>query len=120
MAPRPNWKGHLKLSLVSCAVALFPAISTEQRVRFNILSRATGHRVRYDVVDAETGDPVPEDERVKGYKIEGELANALRRAENEPRKTEERIAAIEAPVVASLKIRTVASGARALSCQAQV
>jgi DNA end-binding protein Ku len=70
MAPRPNWKGHLKLSLVSCAVALFPATSTEQRVRFNILSRTTGHRVRYEVVDAETGDPVPEDERVKGYKIE--------------------------------------------------
>lgn len=70
MAPRANWKGHLKLSLVSCAVALFPATSTEQRVRFNILSRKTGHRVRYEVVDAETGDPVAEDERVKGYKVE--------------------------------------------------
>jgi DNA end-binding protein Ku len=70
MAPRANWKGYLKLSLVSCAVALFPATSTSQRVRFNILSRKTGHRVRYDVVDAETGDPVPEDDRVKGYKVE--------------------------------------------------
>jgi DNA end-binding protein Ku len=72
MAPRANWKGYLKLSLVSCAVALFPATSTSQRVRFNILSRKTGHRVRYDVVDAETGDPVPEDERVKGYKVEND------------------------------------------------
>ncbi|MEZ5788298.1 MAG: Ku protein [Xanthobacteraceae bacterium] len=70
MAPRANWKGHLKLSLVACAVALFPATSTEQKVRFNILSRQSGHRVRYEVVDAETGDPVPEDERVKGYKLE--------------------------------------------------
>ena len=70
MAPRANWKGYLKLSLVSCAVALFPATSTSQRVRFNILSRKTGHRVRYDVVDAETGDPVPEDDRVKGYKLD--------------------------------------------------
>ena len=70
MAPRANWKGYLKLSLVSCAVALFPATSTSQRVRFIILSRKTGHRVRYDVVDAETGDPVPEDDRVKGYKID--------------------------------------------------
>lgn len=70
MAPRANWKGYLKLSLVSCAVALFPATSTSQRVRFNILSRKTGHRVRYDVVDAETGDPVPEDDRVKGYKVD--------------------------------------------------
>ncbi|MFZ1885124.1 MAG: Ku protein [Rhodoplanes sp.] len=70
MAPRANWKGYLKLSLVSCAVALFPATSTSQRTRFNILSRKTGHRVRYDVVDAETGDPVPDEERVKGYKVE--------------------------------------------------
>ena len=72
MAPRANWKGYLKLSLVSCAVALFPATSTSQRVRFNILSRKTGHRVRYDVVDAETGDPVPDDDRVKGYKVEND------------------------------------------------
>ena len=39
MAPRPNWKGFLKLSLVSCAVALYPATSTSQRVRFNIINR---------------------------------------------------------------------------------
>jgi DNA end-binding protein Ku len=70
MAPRANWKGYLKLSLVSCAVALFPATSTSQRVRFNILSRKTGHRVRYEVVDAETNDPVPDEDRVKGYKVE--------------------------------------------------
>lgn len=72
MAPRANWKGYLKLSLVSCAVALFPATSTSQRVRFNILSRKTGHRVRYDVVDAETGEAVPDDDRVKGYKVEND------------------------------------------------
>ena len=70
MAPRANWKGYLKLSLVSCAVALFPATSTSQRVRFNIINRKTGHRVHNQVVDAETGEPVPEDERVKGYKVE--------------------------------------------------
>lgn len=70
MAPRANWKGYLKLSLVSCAVALFPATSTSQRVRFNILSRKTGHRVRYEVVDADTNDPVPDEDRVKGYKVE--------------------------------------------------
>jgi DNA end-binding protein Ku len=70
MAPRANWKGYLKLSLVSCAVALFPATSTSQRVRFNIINRKTGHRVRYDVVDADTNDPVPDEDRVKGYKVE--------------------------------------------------
>src|SRR3954471_24048943 len=71
MAPRANWKGYLKLSLVSCAVALFPATSTSERVRFNIINRETGNRVRYDVVDAETGDEVPKEDRVKGYKIAG-------------------------------------------------
>src|SRR5262245_13850271 len=70
MAPRANWKGYLKLSLVSCAVALFPATTTRDRVRFNIIDRETGHRVRDDVVDAETGDEVPQEERVKGYKVD--------------------------------------------------
>jgi DNA end-binding protein Ku len=54
---------------VSCGVALFPATSTSQRVRFNIINRETGHRVRYDVVDSETGEEVPEEDRVKGYKV---------------------------------------------------
>lgn len=70
MAPRPNWKGFLKLSLVSCAVALYPATSTSQRIRFNIINRETGNRIRNEVVDAETGDPVAPEERVKGYEIE--------------------------------------------------
>jgi DNA end-binding protein Ku len=69
MAPRANWKGYLKLSLVSCSVALFPATTTRERARFNIINRETGNRVRYDVVDAETGDEVPKEDRVKGYKI---------------------------------------------------
>ena len=60
MAPRPNWKGFLKLSLVSCAVALYPATSTSQRIRFNIINRKTGNRIHNDVVDAETGQPVEE------------------------------------------------------------
>src|SRR5215211_6076192 len=71
MAPRANWKGYLKLSLVSCSVALFPATSTSERVRFNIINRETGNRVRYDVVDAETSEEVPKEDRVKGYKIGG-------------------------------------------------
>ena len=72
MAPRPNWKGHLKLSLVSCAVVLFPATTTRDRVRFNVLNRETGNRVRYDVVDAETGEDVPQEDRVKGYKVDAD------------------------------------------------
>src|SRR5688572_30521099 len=69
MAPRANWKGYLKLSLVSCSVALFPATSTSERVRFNIINRETGNRVRYDVVDSETGEEVPQEDRIKGYKV---------------------------------------------------
>ena len=72
MAPRANWKGYLKLSLVSCSVALFPATTTRERVRFNIINRETGHRVRYEVVDAETGEEVPQEDRVKGYKVGGD------------------------------------------------
>ncbi len=71
MAPRPNWKGFLKLSLVSCSVALYPATTTNQRVSFNIINKNTGNRVRYEVVDAETGEPVEKEDRVKGYKMEG-------------------------------------------------
>jgi DNA end-binding protein Ku len=70
MAPRPNWKGFLKLSLVSCSVALYPATTTSQRVRFNIINRETGNRIRNEVVDAETGEPVEQEDRVKGYQFE--------------------------------------------------
>ncbi len=70
MAPRPNWKGFLKLSLVSCAVALYPATSTSERIRFNIINRKTGNRIRNEVVDAETGEPVDAEDRVKGYQFE--------------------------------------------------
>jgi len=44
MAPRPNWKGHLKLSLVSCAIALYPATSASERISFNQLNKKTGIR----------------------------------------------------------------------------
>ncbi|MFN3657868.1 MAG: Ku protein [Pseudolabrys sp.] len=67
MAPRPSWKGFLKLSLVSCAVALYPATTTAERVRFHIINRNTGNRIRNEVVDAETGAPVAPEDRVKGY-----------------------------------------------------
>jgi DNA end-binding protein Ku len=67
MAPRPNWKGYLKLSLVSCSVALYSATTTSDRIRFNILNRKTGNRVHNVVVDAETEEPVEQNDRVKGY-----------------------------------------------------
>jgi DNA end-binding protein Ku len=56
MAPRANWKGFLKLSLVSCPVALFPATSQTEKISFNQINKNTGHRIKYSKVDAETGD----------------------------------------------------------------
>lgn len=70
MAPRPNWKGYLKLSLVSCSVALYSATSTSERIRFNILNKKTGNRVRTLVIDSETEEPVEQEDRVKGYQYE--------------------------------------------------
>jgi DNA end-binding protein Ku len=67
MAPRANWKGYLKLSLVSCAVALYPATSSSARVRFHTLNKATGNRVKRQFIDPETGEEVAADEQVKGY-----------------------------------------------------
>src|SRR6202163_748132 len=70
MAPRANWKGFLRLSLVTCPVALFPATSETEKVSFNQINRKTGHRIKYQRVDAETGEDVDSDDIVKGYKID--------------------------------------------------
>ena len=70
MAPRPTWKGYLKLSLVSCAVAMYTATSTSSRIRLNIINRETGNRIRNQAVDAETGDVVENDAKVKGYEVD--------------------------------------------------
>jgi DNA end-binding protein Ku len=70
MAPRPYWKGYLKLSLVTCPVSLTPATTEGEKVRFHTLNSKTGHRVRSRYIDAETGKPVDDDDEVKGYEIE--------------------------------------------------
>jgi DNA end-binding protein Ku len=70
MAPRANWKGFLRLSLVTCPVALYPATSESEKISFNQLNRTTGHRVKYLKVDADTGDEVPNEDIVKGYELD--------------------------------------------------
>lgn len=70
MAPQPNWGAYLKLSLVSCPVALYSATSTSQRIRFNIINCETSNRIRNEVIDVETGDQVPQEDRVEGYEYE--------------------------------------------------
>jgi len=69
MAPRAYWKGFLRLSLVSCPIALYPATTQREKINFHQLNRKTGHRIRYLKVDAETGDEVDRDEIVKGYEL---------------------------------------------------
>src|SRR4051812_31163389 len=70
MAPRANWKGFLRLSLVTCPVALYPATTDSEKIHFNQINKKTGHRIKYLKVDAETGEEVPTDEIIKGYKVD--------------------------------------------------
>jgi DNA end-binding protein Ku len=70
MAPRANWKGFLRLSLVTCPVALYPATSDAEKISFNQINKNTGHRIKYARVDAETGEDVPNEDIVKGYKVD--------------------------------------------------
>jgi len=80
MAPWANWKGYLRLSPGSCAVALFPATTLSLRI-FDIPNRQTGDGVRNGVVNGETGGPIADEDRVKGFReknaddilIEGEF-----------------------------------------------
>ena len=69
MAPRSNWKGYIKLSLVSAAVAIYPATSSSEKVRFNTLNRETGNRLKRQMVDSVSGDVVESDEQVKGFAV---------------------------------------------------
>jgi len=69
MAPRAYWKGYLKLSLVSCPIALYPASTSAERVSFNRINKKTGNRLKQQLVDAETGDPVDKEDIGRGYEI---------------------------------------------------
>jgi DNA end-binding protein Ku len=72
MAPRANWKGFLRLSLVTCPVALYPATSESEKISFNQLNKQTGHRIKYLKVDADTGEEVANEDIVKGYALDKE------------------------------------------------
>ncbi|HKF11073.1 MAG TPA: Ku protein [Xanthobacteraceae bacterium] len=69
MAPRAYWKGYLKLSLVSCPVALFPASSERDKISFHQINKTTGNRIRYKKVDAETEEEVDAADIIKGYEV---------------------------------------------------
>lgn len=68
-APRAYWKGYLKLSLVTCPVALFPASSQSDKTRFHQINRKTGNRLRQQMVDEETGRVVEGENKGRGYEL---------------------------------------------------
>src|SRR5258707_13407475 len=67
MAARAYWKGSLKLSLVSCPVALYPATTSVDKTRFHMINKAAGNRLKQQMVDAETGDVVEGEQKAGGY-----------------------------------------------------
>ena len=69
MAPRASWKGYLKLSLVSCPIALYPAVSSSERVSFNRINKKTGSKLKQQLVDGETGETVDKEDIGRGYEI---------------------------------------------------
>lgn len=69
MAPRAYWKGYLKLSLVSCPIALYPASSSSERVSFNRINKKTGNRLKQQQIDSETGELVEREDVGRGYEV---------------------------------------------------
>jgi len=68
-AARPSWQGHLRLSLVTCPVALYPAVSEAETIRFNLINPETNNRIRMKTVDAGTGDEVARGDLAKGFQV---------------------------------------------------
>jgi DNA end-binding protein Ku len=69
MAPRVYWKGYLKLSLVSCPIALYPAASSSERVSFNRINKKTGNRLKQLLIDSRSEKPVDKDDIGRGYEV---------------------------------------------------
>jgi DNA end-binding protein Ku len=68
--PRPYWKGYLKLSLVSCPIALYTATSAAERVNFRQINKKTGNRLRQQLIDEETGEPIDPGDKGRGYEVD--------------------------------------------------
>ena len=69
MAARPSWEGHLRLSLVTCPVALYSATTEAETIRFNMINPDTNNRIRMKTVDAGTGEEVERGQLVKGFEV---------------------------------------------------
>ena len=69
MAPRAYWKGSLKLSLVTCPIALYPASTQAEKTHFHQINTKTGHRLKQQMVDEQTGRVVASDHKGRGYEL---------------------------------------------------
>ena len=69
MAPRAYWKGSLKLSLVTCPIALYPASTQAEKTHFHQINLRTGHRLKQQMVDEKTGRVVDSEHKGRGYEI---------------------------------------------------
>lgn len=69
MAPRPYWKGYLRLSLVTCPVVLYPATTQAEKTHFHQINKRTGNRLQQQMVDAETGKVVEREDKGRGYEL---------------------------------------------------
>ena len=70
MAPRPYWKGYLKLSLVACPISVFTATTSSERVSFRQINKQTGNRLRQQLVDDVTREPVEAADKGRGYEVD--------------------------------------------------
>jgi DNA end-binding protein Ku len=70
VAPRPYWKGYLKLSLVACPISVFTATTSSERVSFRQINKRTGNRLRQQLVDEVTRDVVEGTDKGRGYEVD--------------------------------------------------
>lgn len=69
MAPRAYWKGSLKLSLVTCPIALYPASTQAEKTHFHQINTRTGHRLKQQMIDEQTGRVVDKEHKGRGYEL---------------------------------------------------
>ena len=69
MAPRPYWRGYLRLSLVTCPVVLYPATTQAEKTHFHQINKRTGNRLRQQMVDPETDEVVDKEDKGRGYEL---------------------------------------------------
>jgi len=69
MAPRPYWRGYLRLSLVTCPVLLYPATTQAEKTHFHQINKRTGNRLQQQMIDSETGKVVDKEDKGRGYEV---------------------------------------------------